>query len=141
MSVDIRDAYLHVPMSPCSNFPQILTICGRGLAFSVCGPTIWTGHISLDVQKSVNPSAGLVKGPRSILGYLDDLSLRERLAHHLRQNVSIMIHTLEVQDRVFNMQKSGLELAQYLEYLEYLCLILDTIQTKVFLALEVDLFL
>lgn len=56
----------------------------------------------------------LLKGA-SILGYLDDLLLREQSALRLRENRPLTVSTLENLGRVLSVQKSALKLVQRLE--------------------------
>lgn len=71
-----------------------------------------------------------------ILGYLDNLLLREQSILHLDHNVSLMVRSLE--RLVLNLWKPALVQAHRLEYLE---LLLDTFQMKVILFLEKSLAL
>lgn len=65
-----------------------------------------------------------------VLGYLDDLLLRDQSVLSLRQNVAFVVHTLEHLGWLLNYEKSALEPVQSLEYLG---VVLDIVQAKVFL--------
>lgn len=78
--------------------------------------------------KVLAPVLGLLrKQGVSILGYLDDLWLREQSVPSLGKNVAFTVHTLEHQGWALNFEKSALEPVQSLQYLG---LVLDTVQKR-----------
>lgn len=66
----------------------------------------------------------------SIVGYLDDLLLRAASAPELREDVAITMHTLQEFGWVLNLKKSVL--VQTPQCLEYLGLLLDSVDARVF---------
>lgn len=127
-SVDIKYAYLHIPIFSCP--PKVSAVCGGGMAIPVCGPVVWSVHGSQSVDQgpgSCSQGVMLLRYPCfRALGPLSEGTI----CSFLETNIPHTVYTLERFRRVLNIQKSALNPAQGLEYLG---LILDTSQLRVIL--------
>lgn len=131
-SVDIRDAYLHGPVFSAHqcflHFPVGTThfqfvVLSYGL---LSAPWLFTK--TLAPVLALQCSFGI-----HIEGYLDDLLLKEKSAQALLNNSALTVQRLQGFSWIPNLQKLLLELTHHLEYLS---LVLDVAQARVFLPQE-----
>lgn len=87
VSVDIKGAYLYILISLPS--PMVSTIHRRALSLSVCD-SLWACPRPHRVYQSIRSSSGAFES--TIVGYPEDLFIKEQLAQKLTSNVQQMVY-------------------------------------------------
>ncbi|XP_073452082.1 uncharacterized protein [Aquarana catesbeiana] len=128
-SIDIKDAYLHVPIF--GPYQRFLRFAVEGSHFQFVALPFGLATAPKVFTKVLAPVlASLRSQGVSKIGYMDDLLLRECSRPTLVLNVSSTVRVLQRLGWVLNLDKSALCPTQALVYLG---LILDTAQERVFL--------
>lgn len=131
-SIDLKDGYLHVPVSPKSQKYLQFSWKNRFYRF-VCLP-FGLSSAPLIFTKMLRPIIGELraKGVR-LMAYLDDIIILSSSYQESVRNTKLVRDTLERRGWVINLEKSSLHPSHTLEYLGFL---LDTAKMKIFTPLE-----
>ena len=128
-SLDIMDAYLHVPV--CTSHQRYLRFAIGEDHYQFVALPFGLASAPRVFTKVLAPILALLRQRGiAIVGYLDDLLLRASSGSELEEDVSITCRTLQEFGWFLNLRKSVLVPSQRLEHLG---LVLDSGETKVFL--------